>query len=296
MATDPTRKKGAPPARKRLWRWLPVLLVLAVVAVFGFFVWEGLRQLDAGGAEIAVVQADADGYKRPPSPEEREGDAPLNDGSPVFADLAAKDEAKAPVYERILPLPDPPPRSAKEVFLEPAAPPPPPDGPVVAGVTEVPVSPSNPPPTGQKAPAVPPPPPAAAGAQSTPPPVTPASEPPPEPPPKAPAPQAAPAVEPAPRARAPEPSPEPAGASGGWRLQLLALRDRAATRAGWETFKARYPDILGGLAPEVVEGTAGGAPIFRLQAGPLPDRAAAGDACGRLKAAGGDCFVVGPAP
>lgn len=86
----------------------------------------------------------------------------------------------------------------------------------------------------------------------------------------------------------------PARASG-FRIQVGAMRTEAEARAAWDQAARRHPDILGRMTPtysRVELGDRGS--FFRVQAGPLPSRDAARDACETLKKAGTVCFVVPP--
>ena len=78
---------------------------------------------------------------------------------------------------------------------------------------------------------------------------------------------------------------------GDWVLQMAALRDRAAVEAEWGRLQNKHADLLGGLslAVQTVEVTGKGT-FYRLQAGPLPNRATAEDLCGLLQAQGTDCL------
>ena len=78
------------------------------------------------------------------------------------------------------------------------------------------------------------------------------------------------------------PPPAPAAAAGRWRVQLGAFSSEANARRAWGTVSGRLP----GLQPAFVR--AGN--LIRLQAGPLPNRAAADRACASL--AGQACFPV----
>jgi cell division protein FtsN len=78
----------------------------------------------------------------------------------------------------------------------------------------------------------------------------------------------------------------PAAAEGRWRIQLGAFSSPAGAHRAWEGMKGR----LNGLQPSFA---AAGA-VTRLQAGPLPSRAAAEHACAAAKAAGSACFPVAP--
>ncbi|MBX3561700.1 MAG: SEL1-like repeat protein [Sphingomonas sp.] len=99
---------------------------------------------------------------------------------------------------------------------------------------------------------------------------------PPEPAPPAPRPGA-------PVARPPAPGATLASAGGRWRIQLGAFASEANARAAWSGIVGRLP----GLQPQIVRAGA----VFRLQAGPLADRAAATRACAAARQA---CFPVAP--
>lgn len=104
--------------------------------------------------------------------------------------------------------------------------------------------------------------------------------PPPPPPPQTAAPRSRPDQPPPTAAR---PAPVQAAAGGRWRIQLGAFSSEANARRAWSAVAAR----LGGLRPFYVR--AGN--VIRLQAGPLPNRAAAERSCAAARQA---CFPVGP--
>jgi len=80
------------------------------------------------------------------------------------------------------------------------------------------------------------------------------------------------------------PATPPALAVGGrWRIQLGAFSSEAGARSAWAPVAGR----LAGLRPVVVHA----GPVYRLQAGPLPSRAAADQACSRARVA---CIPVAP--
>jgi Tfp pilus assembly protein PilF len=85
------------------------------------------------------------------------------------------------------------------------------------------------------------------------------------------------------------PTPAPAqprvvvAAGGRWRIQLGAFSSEANARRAWSAAAGRLP----GLQPSYVRAGS----VVRVQAGPLPDRAAAQRACG---AVGNGCFAVAP--
>lgn len=157
------------------------------------------------------------------------------------------------------------------------------------------------------APAVPAPAPEPA-AEATPPaqpaaPAVAATEPAPEP--TVPAQETASAPEPAP---APEPTPEPAApaatqqaavtpppapaAVGNTRVQLAAVKSEDTAKAEWAKMQKAHPDLLGGLTLTVESVDKNGTTFYRIQAGPLADRAAAKQLCASLKGKGQDCIVA----
>lgn len=79
-----------------------------------------------------------------------------------------------------------------------------------------------------------------------------------------------------------------------FRLQLLAVGDRAAAAAAWSDLQRRHPAVLGGMRSRVEQADVGGNTFFRLQAGPFESREAADRACRSLQQGGSDCFIVGP--
>ena len=81
----------------------------------------------------------------------------------------------------------------------------------------------------------------------------------------------------------------PAQARGGWRVQLGAFGNAANAQRQWQGLRGRVA-ALAGLQPNLV---AAGA-VTRLQAGPLPNRAAADRVCAAAKQAGSACFPVAP--
>jgi uncharacterized protein len=101
--------------------------------------------------------------------------------------------------------------------------------------------------------------------------------------------QVPPSQPPQPRTRpdqqAARPIPAPA-ATGRWKVQLGAFSSEANARRAWEGVRGR----LAGLQPSYVRAGA----MTRLQAGPLPNRAAADRACATVRSGGGACFPVAP--
>ena len=88
---------------------------------------------------------------------------------------------------------------------------------------------------------------------------------------------------------------EPVAVSGaGWRIQLVALGSQGEAEAMWTTLQQTHQDLLGGLTPQVDRAELSNGTFYRVQAGPLPDPAAAAELCGALKSRGQDCLLVAP--
>jgi uncharacterized protein len=93
------------------------------------------------------------------------------------------------------------------------------------------------------------------------------------------------AVAPAPA----KPAPAPAQVGGNWRVQLGAFGDKSKAAGLWGTLRGK----IAALSPYQSFVVPAGA-VTRLQAGPLPSRAAADKLCGAVKAAGNACIPVAP--
>ena len=104
----------------------------------------------------------------------------------------------------------------------------------------------------------------------------------------APAPKAVPAPKPAP---APKPVAvaQAAPVGGNWKVQLGAFGNGAKASALWGTLRTRIA-ALGPYQSFIVPAGA----VTRLQAGPLPSRAAADKLCASVKAGGNACLPVAP--
>jgi cell division septation protein DedD len=109
-----------------------------------------------------------------------------------------------------------------------------------------------------------------------------------------------PAVSAAPPEEAIEPAPAPPEgmasarpAAGAFRVQLLAMSSEPAARRAWSDLAKTHPDLLGTLSPNVVRADLGAkGTVYRVQAGPLADRASADELCGALAKRGTGCIVV----
>ena len=81
-------------------------------------------------------------------------------------------------------------------------------------------------------------------------------------------------------------------AAGNYRVQLAALKTEADANSAWKRLAAKYPDVLGSLAPHLEKADLGAKGIYyRVQAGPFTDKNAARDICTKLKAVGQQCLV-----
>ncbi len=109
-----------------------------------------------------------------------------------------------------------------------------------------------------------------------------------------------PAPEPAPEPVVATPAPAPAPvqktmASGGWRIQMGALKTEAAAQSEWARLAKAYPLELGGLVSDIERADLGERGVFwRLRAGYLADRARAEAVCKQLAAVKVGCLIVAP--
>lgn len=127
-----------------------------------------------------------------------------------------------------------------------------------------------------------------------PPPEAPAPRPLPPPPPQAPPAALAP---PPPTAAAAKPAPKPpaqqAALPDGVRVQLASVRSAEAARDEWTRLKQDNPDLLGKLTAVAVRADLGDRGIwYKIEAGPLPSKAAADRLCGEMKQRDLGCQLV----
>lgn len=271
---------------------LVITIGLLGTAAFGWVVWiaydEGVR---TGAVKtVPLIRADVSEIKR--KPDDPGGLVIPHQDKLVFNRLAPG-QADEPI-ERLLPLPEVP---IALPVREISAPPiksvgptsAPPDTEIATSLTPklVAPAPSKEPPT--EAAAVPPPPPPPA--------------PPPEPaelaartPPPPPVPSNTPTEL---AAKTPALPPEvkktpEIAADLAWRIQLFSLSSEKDAENVWTRLQKTNSDLLGGLelrvqAVKLPKGT-----FYRVQAGPLANRAAAASLCGTLKSRKQDCLVVAP--
>ncbi len=116
------------------------------------------------------------------------------------------------------------------------------------------------------------------------------------PPAAAEAPTPAPVAKPAPRVAAnslPQPA-KPAVKSvpsGKAMVQLAAVKSEAAANSEWVRLEHKFPALLGGRDRNIVAAERAGKSFWRLRVVGFADKKSAGEFCGKLKAAGGQCTL-----
>jgi len=78
-----------------------------------------------------------------------------------------------------------------------------------------------------------------------------------------------------------------------WRVQLASLSGQSAAEAEWEKLRRANSDLLGRLTLHVQIAELSKGTFYRVQAGPLADRAAAAALCKVLKSRNQSCLIVG---
>lgn len=79
---------------------------------------------------------------------------------------------------------------------------------------------------------------------------------------------------------------------GAYVVQLFALKDEAAAKASWTLLMKKHGDVLTGHARDIEKADLGAKGVwYRVRAAGFATRAAAIDACAKLKASGQDCMV-----
>jgi cell division septation protein DedD len=97
----------------------------------------------------------------------------------------------------------------------------------------------------------------------------------------------------APAKTAPKPAPQVAATGGPLRIQIAATKDEASARAEFARLQKAHADLLGSLSANVVKADLGDKGTFyRVQAGPIADKAQAEKLCSQLKPLGIGCIVV----
>lgn len=81
------------------------------------------------------------------------------------------------------------------------------------------------------------------------------------------------------------------GASGTYAIQLASRPTEADARSAAASLGSKYSAQLGGKGARVVSGEANGKAVYRVRAGGY-SQASATEACNKIKAAGGACFIA----
>lgn len=78
----------------------------------------------------------------------------------------------------------------------------------------------------------------------------------------------------------------------GYLVQVAARQSRKEAMRAFNDLQRRFPQMLGGLAPEVLRADLGQRGVwFRIGIGPMAQQSAAVDFCRQLKSQGGDCLI-----
>jgi sporulation related protein len=303
--------------KKRWGLRIGILAVLLIAggAGAGWYLWGSQLFLDPD-ADIPMVRADGGPIKvRPESP----GGMDVPDRDKLVYDRL-EGNGERPTIERLLPTPEIPMNRPEPAPKPPAAQAqsPMPQKSESEVVTAVPETRKPMESAAVPAPPAPPPPPAPADAMKSPP-AAQIETPPPPPMPETTTPTVAEVLTamrppPAPQAEKPEPvmeTPAPkqpatasaptkpapkASTNGGYRIQLAAVRERAAVDSEWDRLRRRHSDLLGSLKLTVMRADLGPTKgvYFRLRAGPIADEAQAKALCKQLAERKVGCLVVRP--
>lgn len=94
----------------------------------------------------------------------------------------------------------------------------------------------------------------------------------------------------------PEPKPaKPAVPAGkAFRIQIGSVSSDVQGKKYWDSQSVKHRDLFGNLSLSLQKATIKGKTFYRIQGGPLPDRAAASGLCQKLKARKIGCIVVPP--
>ncbi|MFQ5939690.1 MAG: SPOR domain-containing protein, partial [Alphaproteobacteria bacterium] len=81
-----------------------------------------------------------------------------------------------------------------------------------------------------------------------------------------------------------------------YRIQVAAVRSSEAAYGGWQRLQAQHKDLLGKLKLTVQRVDLGPEKgvFYRVQAGPLADKAAANALCTKLSLRRVECLIVRP--
>lgn len=114
-------------------------------------------------------------------------------------------------------------------------------------------------------------------------------------------PQLRPTIQPRPQTAPPAPQRDitaalprksPPASANGYLVQVAARQSRNEAMQAFNDLQRRYPQLLGGLAPEVLRADLGQRGIwYRVGIGPMAQQSAAIDFCRQLKSQGADCLI-----
>ena len=107
------------------------------------------------------------------------------------------------------------------------------------------------------------------------------------------APDPTPAIAPTPQGAPNRSLADVAANSSGWRVQVGALNSQEAAESVWTRLQGRYATLLGEQTLNIERADLSKGIFYRVQTGPLGERAAAVRLCDQLQAEGQDCFVTG---
>jgi len=82
--------------------------------------------------------------------------------------------------------------------------------------------------------------------------------------------------------------------SSAWRIQLASISSDKGAKTEWQRLQGRHQELLQNLQLNVQKADLSRGTFYRIQAGPLADRAAAQRLCASLKQRQQDCLVVSP--
>lgn len=259
--TAERREHARRTGRARIW------FAVAALAVAAGAIWYAFELTNRVGEEGVAPLIKADEGPSRVKPDEPGGMEVPHQDKAVYEELGGDKAAAAPKAESLLPPPEQPlPRPAPAaVEREPTK-----VIPIINAVEESPPAP----------PAAPEPKTVTAAAKETPP-AAPMVE------------EAKPApVSPAAGGSEMQMAAKPAAATGSYRVQLSSMRSSADADAAWKKMQKTYPDLLGGLAVNVVKVDLGEkGTYYRVQAGAMSEQAAK-DLCAELKRRNADCLVV----
>lgn len=269
---------GGPPDGPK--RMITAGIALAAVAVFGVGIWFAYDQGVKRGASGAPPLVRADQGPTKVAPENPGGMQVPNQDRAIYERLGGNQTAvDRPKSEQTLPPPERPNAGAPPTPGPAVSIPNRPNATAVPNQATVPAPAPAPPAMGQAAPA-----PRTAS-------VAPIGNAPTSSTPAAPrSPTAAPAPA-APQQAARVTAPATGGTA---RVQLASLKDQKEAQATWAALQKKFPADLGALSVNYERVDLGDKGVyFRLQAGPLRDRAAAQALCEKLSASRQGCIVVG---